>query len=205
MAPGGPSRRRQARGPLLGSCRLQAPLLPFVTPGVAAALIAAGSGHASPLGVRPIAACPGPTLQLLMALTMLVASSALFSGFTMVTAEITHHPRWRDWVASRRRRRVLAVLLTAVSATLALVLVILLWGALYRVLGLFDTMEKSFYFSGITFSSVGYGDITLPPCWRLLSVGEAINGLLLGGWMTALLLNVVQWVAALRLEKEGKL
>ena len=35
-------------------------------------------------------------------------------------------------------------------------------------------LEASLYFSGITFTTVGYGDITLAKCWQLLSVGEAV-------------------------------
>ena len=38
----------------------------------------------------------------------------------------------------------------------------------------------------------------LPECWHLLSVGLAVNGLLMAGWSTALLVYVVQNVLELR-------
>uniref|UniRef100_UPI00404725FC ion channel n=1 Tax=Cyanobium sp. TaxID=2164130 RepID=UPI00404725FC len=63
-------------------------------------------------------------------------------------------------------------------------------------------MAESLYFSGITFTTVGYGDITLIKCWRLLSVGEAVNGVLMAGWSTAQLIFIVQRVMALRIRSE---
>ena len=76
---------------------------------------------------------------------------------------------------------------------------ILLWALLLRALGLFSSLESSFYFSGITFTSVGYGDVTLPECWRLLGVGLGLNGVLMAGWSTALLMFLVQRMMELRL------
>jgi hypothetical protein len=46
---------------------------------------------------------------------------------------------------------------------------------------------------------------TLVQCWRLLSVGEAINGVLMAGWSTALLIFVVQRAMTLKFRnEEGK-
>lgn len=64
-------------------------------------------------------------------------------------------------------------------------------------------LEGSLYFSGITFTTVGYGDMTLPACWRLLSVGEAVNGVLMAGWSTAQLITVVQRMMELRIQAES--
>ena len=54
------------------------------------------------------------------------------------------------------------------------------------------TAEEAAYFSFVTFTTLGYGDITLPYPIRLMSGIEAINGILLVGWSTALLFAVVQ-------------
>jgi hypothetical protein len=79
---------------------------------------------------------------------------------------------------------------------------ILLWAVLLRALKLFTNLHDSFYFSAMTFTSVGYGDVALPECWHLLSVGLAVNGLLMAGWSTALLVNVVQHITELRLNNQ---
>jgi hypothetical protein len=55
-----------------------------------------------------------------------------------------------------------------------------------------DSLESAAYFSAITFTTLGYGDITLSTDqWRLLTGIEALNGVLLLGWSTALLYAVV--------------
>jgi hypothetical protein len=63
------------------------------------------------------------------------------------------------------------------------------------------TFEEAVYFSVVTFTTLGYGDITLADHqWRLLSGAEALNGVLLVGWSTALLFAVVQrcWGGAVK-------
>ncbi|MGO7420452.1 ion channel, partial [Rhizobium ruizarguesonis] len=35
------------------------------------------------------------------------------------------------------------------------------WAVLYRVLGAFEDFETAMYFSGVTFTSLGYGDVVL--------------------------------------------
>ena len=48
----------------------------------------------------------------------------------------------------------------------------------------------------MTFTTLGFGDITLDENWRLVSSFEAANGLLMFGWSTALIFAAVQWVYA---------
>ena len=52
-------------------------------------------------------------------------------------------------------------------------------------------------------TTVGYGDMTLPHCWQLLSVSEAVNGVLMAGWSAAQLISVVQRMMELRLRSEA--
>ena len=74
---------------------------------------------------------------------------------------------------------VLMIRFTTVTILLHL-LQILLWAAFYR-LKCFRSLESSFYFSAASYSTVGYGDIVLPPVWRLLGPVEAIMGVLMCG------------------------
>jgi hypothetical protein len=57
---------------------------------------------------------------------------------------------------------------------------ILLWAAFYRFQCL-RSWESCFYFSATSYSTVGYGDVVLPPVWRLLGPVEAIMGVLMCG------------------------
>ncbi len=53
-------------------------------------------------------------------------------------------------------------------------------------------MRKSLYFSTVTFTTVGYGDIVLGIEWRQLATFEAMNGWIIFGWTTALIITVVE-------------
>ncbi len=55
-----------------------------------------------------------------------------------------------------------------------------------------QTFMDAFYFSMITYTTVGYGDIVIAGEGRLLSGFESINGILMFGWSTALLFAAVQ-------------
>lgn len=71
---------------------------------------------------------------------------------------------------------------------------ILLWALAYMLVagGELDSFEAAIYFSAVTFTTLGYGDITLSSDWRLLSGFEAIGGIVLIGWTTAFLYAVLQ-------------
>lgn len=78
--------------------------------------------------------------------------------------------------------------------TIAIILlqgvVILLWASFYR-LQCFPSWELAFYFSGTSYSTVGYGDVVLPASWRLLGPLESMTGLLMCGVSVSLLVAVV--------------
>ena len=70
-----------------------------------------------------------------------------------------------------------------------------LWAIVYLNMPYTDeinSFETAVYFSFVTFTTLGYGDITLSESGRLLSGIQALNGILLVGWSTAVLYAVVQ-------------
>ena len=84
---------------------------------------------------------------------------------------------------------------TIVVLTILHTLQIIVWALAYLYLlpeNVLDSFEEATYFSFVTFTTLGYGDITLAGAWRILSGMEALNGVLLLGWSTALLFTVVQ-------------
>ena len=69
-----------------------------------------------------------------------------------------------------------------------------IWAVLYRWLGEFESMERALYFSTVTFTTLGYGDITLQERWQLLSSFEAANGIILFGVSTAFVFGAIRWL-----------
>lgn len=72
-----------------------------------------------------------------------------------------------------------------------------LWALVYLLLpGIteFESFEKSMYFSLVTFTTLGYGDITIGSSNRILAGLEAINGITLIGWSTAFMFAILQQV-----------
>ena len=82
-------------------------------------------------------------------------------------------------IQNLRQTALLMIRFTSVPILLHF-LQILLWAAFYR-LRCFRSWESCFYFSATSYSTVGYGDVVLPPVWRLLGPVEAIMGVLMCG------------------------
>jgi Ion channel len=71
-----------------------------------------------------------------------------------------------------------------------------IYAAVYVALGAISGMEPALYFSTVTFTTLGYGDVVLDPRWRLLASFEAANGIIMFGWTTAIVVAAVQRVYA---------
>ena len=74
----------------------------------------------------------------------------------------------------------------------ALSISIWIWAGFFQLLGCFETLEESLYFSMVSFTTLGFGDVTLPQEWRILSGMIAANGLVLFGLNTAFLIEMLQ-------------
>ena len=66
------------------------------------------------------------------------------------------------------------------------------WATTFYFTGVFKEFEPSLYFSLVSFSTLGFGDIILDDKWRLLSGLAAANGLLSFGWSTAYMVELVR-------------
>ena len=65
-----------------------------------------------------------------------------------------------------------------------------IWGAFYYVSGELTTLSEAIYFSTVTYTTLGYGDIVLSHKWYLTSSLQAVSGIIMFGWSTAFLVNV---------------
>jgi len=65
-------------------------------------------------------------------------------------------------------------------------------------------LESSFYFSGVTYATLGYGDLLLPKEWRLFGPLEALTGNLMVGLSIAFFFAVVTKKLLQRIDQSSR-
>ena len=80
------------------------------------------------------------------------------------------------------------IMLILVAGNLAQIAI---WALLFWLLGEFSEFGHAFYHSAVNFATLGYGDIVMSERNRLLGPLQAINGVLMIGFSTAVLMHTV--------------
>jgi hypothetical protein len=108
---------------------------------------------------------------------------------------VMHLVRREGGAVRKRMRKLRAYVVGEIVMVMANVSILeaLLWAAAYVVLDEVQNLEHAFYFSMVTFTTLGYGDIVLDERWRLLASFQAATGIIMFGWTTAILITVIQY------------
>jgi hypothetical protein len=80
---------------------------------------------------------------------------------------------------------------TAAVLQLAHTLEVMVWAWSYHLVQAAPPGSDLLYFAFVNYTTLGYGDITPVPEWRLLGPLTAMNGVLLFGWSAAILFEVL--------------
>ena len=85
-------------------------------------------------------------------------------------------------------------LITAVMVLLVIgnFVQIILWGLLFMYLGEFTDLTTAVYHSAVNFATLGYGDIVMSEERRILGPMQSINGVLMVGVSTAVMMSALQ-------------
>jgi hypothetical protein len=103
-----------------------------------------------------------------------------------------------EMTASRRAFRLVAVMVAAVSILMiAHFAEVLVWSLSYVIARAAPENADLIYFAFVNYTTLGYGDITPMERWRLLGPMTAMNGVLMFGWSTAVIFEVLQKVLML--------
>ena len=78
---------------------------------------------------------------------------------------------------------------------------ILSWAFLYALRGALPDFTTAAYFSAVTYTTTGYGDIVLPEEWRLVGGIEALTGILMCGLSTGMFFAIFSRI--FRLDRDG--
>jgi hypothetical protein len=65
-------------------------------------------------------------------------------------------------------------------------------GAAYAIVDAAPAGSDLVYFAFVNYTTLGYGDITPVQAWRLTDPMTAMNGILMFGWSTAVLFEVLR-------------
>jgi Ion channel len=65
------------------------------------------------------------------------------------------------------------------------------WALYYVWKDAMADLPSALYFSAVTYTTTGYGDLVLPQEWRLVGAIEALTGILMCGWSTGFFFAVV--------------
>jgi len=91
--------------------------------------------------------------------------------------------------------KVVLVWLLTLWMFIAIIIEAVLWALVYlynpEITALPDP-QTAFYFSMVTFTTLGYGDVVLAGEWRTLASIQAANGVIMFGWTTALIFYFIQ-------------
>ena len=81
---------------------------------------------------------------------------------------------------------------------------IAVWAMFFCLAECLPDMESSFYFSAVTYATIGYGDLVLPKEWRMLGPIEGFTGILMFGLSTAFFFVVVSKSVLQRADESGQ-
>ena len=101
-------------------------------------------------------------------------------------------------VASAKRTTQPALRLACVMIVTVLVLVaahmseVMVWALAYLLVDAAPVGTNLVYFAFVNYTTLGYGDVVPVPDWQLLGPMTAMNGVLLFGWSTAVIFEVMR-------------
>jgi hypothetical protein len=124
-----------------------------------------------------------PTALTLMAICVAIHAA----GVSWALQQLRSRPRrtLRFWTSTR--------LFVFVSGWIVLLHLteISVWALFYLWRRAMPDLPSALYFSAVTYTTTGYGDLVLAEGWRLLAAVEALTGILMCGWSTGFFFAIV--------------
>ncbi len=100
--------------------------------------------------------------------------------------------------ASRPNLLLIAVMVATVSVLMAAhACEVIVWSFAYGLVDAAPADANLLYFAFVNYTTLGYGDVLPVERWRLLGPITAMNGVLLFGWSTAVIFEVLRKTMAI--------
>ena len=138
--------------------------------------------------------------QLLVGGAVSVCNIAIHASVMTLVVLVAH-------AAMAKRPAWQSVRLTGVMIATVLVLMVahtaevMVWSLAYSIVGAAPAGSHLIYFAFVNYTTLGYGDVIPVPDWQLLGPMTAMNGVLLFGWSTAVIFEVLRRAMAIDSER----
>ena len=112
------------------------------------------------------------------------------AGVSWALKQLRAHrpPMLRFWTVMR------LFIFTAAWIVLLHLAEIAVWALFYLWRDAMPDLAAALYFSAVTYTTTGYGDLVLAEGWRILGAVEALTGILMCGWSTGFFFAIVDRV-----------
>jgi hypothetical protein len=98
-----------------------------------------------------------------------------------------------EWATTHQTFRLIAVMIATVTVLMIAHLAeVIVWSGVYVMTSIAPDDTDLIYFSFVNYTTLGYGDVTPVQRWHLLGPMTAMNGVLLFGWSTAVIFEVLR-------------
>jgi hypothetical protein len=142
--------------------------------------------------------------------------SIILIAFVLVAVTVAVHAAglavllssWTRWHAAVPPARFWPITALLIRVTWWLILIhlveISVWGLFYFWKGCLPSAESAFYFSGVTYTTIGYGELVLSEPWRMLGPIEGLIGILMCGLSTAIFFAMISRILLSRSHAKQK-
>jgi len=113
-----------------------------------------------------------------------------------ILVQVVHKARGRG--PASPAALLIAIMIATVSVLMAAhASEVLVWAMAYGIVDAVPAGSSLVYFAFVNYTTLGYGDIVPVKDWQLLGPMTAMNGVLLFGWSTAVIFEVLRRAMAL--------
>jgi Ion channel len=130
-------------------------------------------------------------LQFLVGCSVSVINIMIHALITLVTIGIARQAGLQ-YTSRPRSHLMIVMVVTALVLMIAHTVEIVVWSLAYAMVGAAPAGSDLLDFAFVNYTTLGYGDVTPLKEWRLIGPMTAMNGILMFGWSTAVLFEVLR-------------
>ncbi len=128
---------------------------------------------------------------------LLVGAAVSICNITIHALVMTSVVKVAYALASKKTRRNWLILPSVMIGTVSVLMAahiceVAVWALAYLIVDAVPKGTGLLYFSFVNYTTLGYGDVVPRPDWQLLGPLTAMNGVLMFGWSTAVLFEVLR-------------